>query len=141
MTKAKKDGETPRHCYFWVATLPDGKIIPEYDFENNKYNHTKNLPTKAIVKFSWYPVTFDIALDAHMQFSHWLKIPQDKNIHSLEIDIAEGERLQIHPVWRNIKCFMGNKPPEIKYCAFKTTKQGIQGFFLTEKGEEIWDWN
>ena len=139
MTKAKQSGGdlVPHHCYFWIAHLTNGKIIPEYDFENQIHNKVKDLPINKIQKFSWYPVTLTMLVRVKKTFNEDLKISVSDKIYSLPIYLNRGERLRTHPVWRNILSFGGQVGCKTLYALFKNTKNGIEGFFINESGEKV----
>jgi hypothetical protein len=129
---------TPRHCYFWIATLSDGSVIPEYDFEEPCHNMPRDLPVDFVSRFCWYPVTLTMIDRVYSVFGEWLVLPFDGRIHTLNIDLEDGERLRTKPVWRNTKSFLGGSGVTVKYALFKTTKdKEIVGFFLDEHGQKI----
>lgn len=131
-------GESPHHCYFWMATLSNGNVIPEFDFENEKHNKVKDLPLEFVTQFSWHPVTLTMIEKVKRAFNEDLDIPVSERSHTVHIFIREGERLQPHPVWRNTISFLGHGRTTVLYALFKTDKKGnVVGHWLTENGDEI----
>jgi len=142
MTKAKNQTDeeniVPRHCYFWMATLINGKVIPEYDFENEQHNKTRDLPVDFVTRFSWYPVTLTMLQRVKDVFDEDLKLPLNTRIHTIDISIDNGERLRVHPVWRNTLTFLGKGNNSVRYALFKVSPSGeTKGFFITELGERL----
>jgi hypothetical protein len=140
MTEQKSgDGEhQPRHRYFWIATLTNNnQVIPEYDFENLRHNHTWDLPVDKITRFSWYPVTLTMKERVFEFFHEELNISSDTIFHQIDIDVEDGERLRCHPVWRHDISFMGGSGVTTKYALFKTTRDGVvKGFFIDDNGQK-----
>jgi len=130
-----EEGNTPHHCYFWIATLVDGSVIPEYDFDNLKHNHVRDLPVEFVTKFSWYPVSLTMIERVQDMFNEILVLPFSQQIHTINISLVEGERLRIHPVWRNTASFIGHDGMEVKYALFKNLKNNnVEGFWVKEDG-------
>ena len=100
--KAKNlnDGDLyPRHCYFWIATLPNNQVIPEYDFDNQIHNKTRDLPLELVLRFCWYPVTmtmiervketlgkkYDREIDKELLIRYITKVLQKNIEHAEEV--------------------------------------------------------
>jgi len=147
MMKAKNvktDDETPngapRHCYFWIATLNNGSVIPEYDFDNQCHNKVKDLPVEFVTMFSWYPVNLTMVSRVKNIFNELLRLAVDTKIHTLNIDIEKGECLNVYPVWQNdINIRMGHM---VYYALFKQDKTGrnLEGYFINEYGKHVCYW-
>ena len=140
MTKVKSingRGTQPLHCYFWIATITNNSIIPEYDFNKKEINKARDLFVDHIKMFSWYPITLGMLIKIKKEFNEDVKLAINDEVHSLAIDLDNNERLRTHPTWRNDISFLGGKGTTIKYALFKTTDEGIKGYFITEKGEMV----
>jgi hypothetical protein len=141
MTKVKSnsdDGEPPRHCYFWIVHLTDGQVIPEYDFDNQQHNKVKDLPLDFVTKFCWYPVHLTMLVRVKQEFDENLRLATDDKIHTLDIGLNKGEKLNIHPIWRNTVSFLGGGGVKVKYALFKLDKDGKQiGYFIDEQGNKV----
>lgn len=137
MMKAKHigEGQSPRHCYFWIATLTNNLVIPEYDFDKCRHYKAKELLTDYVKMFSFYPVNLDVLVKVKDVFDEDLKLAVDDKVHSISIDLDNGERLRTHPIWRNDLSFLGSHGVTTKYALFKTTEDGDKGFFIDETGE------
>jgi hypothetical protein len=132
------EGCPPRHCYFWIAHLTDGTVIPEYDFDNQRHNRPRSLPLDFVTKFSWYPVNLTMLVRVKQVFDEDLKLAIDTKIHTVDIDLESGEQFNNHPVWRNQIRFVGRQGTFTKYALFKTKKNGdIEGYFIDETGIKI----
>ena len=139
-TTKNSGGVTPRHCYFWIATLSDGSMIPEYDFDKPCHNRVRDLPVDFVTKFSWYPVTLTMMDRVHSVFDEDLQLPGGNGIHSIDIDLSGGERLRVHPVWRNDIVFIGHGSVMTFYALFKVSPNGeTMGFWIDENGNKIED--
>ena len=139
MMKAKKysdEGFTPRHRYFWMAHLTDGSVIPEYDLINRRQNKTRDLPLDFVCRFGFYPVTPKLAKQVKKFFGEILQ-PCYLPRYEIDINLTRGDRLRVHPVWRNLSCYIGNKQcVTTKYALFTVKKDGsVTGFFVNEDGE------
>ena len=136
--KVKCEGVAPSHCFFWIVTLSNNNVIPEYDFDLGKHNKLKEMPIDFITKMSWYPVTKTIMEKAWSYFGEILFQPNVNHVHSLNINLNEGEKLRIHPLWRNDITFIGKSKIETIYALFKTKKDGtIEGFWIDKDGNVI----
>ena len=139
-TTKNSGGVTPRHCYFWIATLSDGSMIPEYDFDKPWHNRVRDLPVDFVTKFSWYPVTLTMMDRVFDVFDEELQLPGCNSIHSIDVDLVGGERLRVHPVWRNDIVFFGHGSVMTFYALFKILSDGeISGFWVDENGNKIED--
>jgi len=137
MTKVKTGGVNPLHCYFWIATITNNSIIPEYDFNKGVINKARDLNIDHVKMFSWHPITFNMLVKIKQEFNEDTKLCISDEVHSLAIDLKDGERLKTHPTWRNTLTFMGNGGVSVKYALFKQTKDGDKGYFITEEGEMV----
>ncbi len=140
MTKAKnksgnREGTTPSHCYFWIATLTNNSIIPEYDFNKHEHRKPRSLMVDHVKMFSWYPITLGMMAKIKEEFDIDVKLAISDKVHSLAIDLENGERLRVHPTWRNTLNFTGQPGSSVMYALFKTTPDGVKGYFITEEGE------
>ena len=141
MTNLKQSGgrgTPPLHSYFWIATLTNNTIIPEYDFRKGIINKARNLNIDYVKMFSWYPVTMDMMIKVKKEFNEDVKLAISDKVHSLAIDLEYGERLRTHPTWRNDISFLSGGGSTTKYALFKTVKNvGAVGYFINEKGEIV----
>jgi hypothetical protein len=139
MDNVVNDGDVniPRHHYFWIAQIDnhDTSVIPEYDFDNLKHNHTRDLPLDRVSRFCWYPVNSTIKDRVWEFFHEKLENSVDERIHCININLEEGERLRVHPVWRHDISFLGNNSVTTLYACFKTNKTGeVIGFWVKDDG-------
>ena len=139
MTKAKnkssnREGTTPSHCYFWIATLTNNSIIPEYDFNKHEHRKASSLMVDHVKMFSWYPINLDMLIKIKQEFNEDVKLAISDKVHSLAIDLENGECLRVHPIWRNTLNFTGSPGSSTSYALFKTTPNGVRGYFINEDG-------
>jgi hypothetical protein len=126
---------TPRHHYFWMAHLDDHKVIPEYDFDNLQHNKTRSLPVDQISRFCWYPVNSTMRERVWEFFHENLECAVDKQIHCININLEEGERLRVHPVWRHDISFVGKQGVTTMYACYKVSPFGETfGFWVKDDG-------
>jgi hypothetical protein len=76
--------------------------------------------------------------DRVLEFFHeTLECAIDPQIHCININLEEGERLCVHPVWRHDISFLGGVGVTTKYACFKVSPNGeTNGFFVDDKGNK-----
>lgn len=47
--------------FFWIAEYNNGECLPQFDFITGEENLFKEVDQDKLIRFSWYPFTFDLS--------------------------------------------------------------------------------